>query len=105
MTETDLQRDILAYLKARGITAWRANSGYVKKNVKLSPEGTPDIIGYLLDGRFLGIEVKLPGKPLRPSQAAWLKSAESSGCAVAVVHSVEECNKAIELFYREIDWF
>ncbi len=106
MTETELQRDILAYLKARGITAWRANSGYVKKNVKLSPDGTPDLIGYLpVSGKFLGIEVKLPDKPLRPSQEAWLKSAENSGCAVAVVHSVEECNKAIELFYRDIDWF
>jgi len=98
MTEIELQREILSYLSARGICAWRANSGYVKKNVKLSPDGTPDVIGYLPDGRFLGIEVKLPGKKLRNSQELWLAKAEWAGCAVLVAYSVEDVAEMLDVW-------
>ena len=96
MTETELQRDILALLYLAGVTAWRANSGYVKKNVKLAPSGTPDIIGYTRDGRFLGIEVKLPGKPLRTSQMEWHEKALKAGCKVFVAYSVEDVERELE---------
>ena len=96
MTETELQKQILELLKKAGITAWRANSGYVKKNVKLAPSGTPDIIGYTRDGRFLGIEVKLPNKPLRNSQMEWHEKALKAGCKVFVAYSVEDVEREIK---------
>ncbi len=93
MTETELQKQILDYLKMQGLCVWRTNCGYVKKNVKLAPDGTPDIIGYLPDGKFLGIEVKLPGKELRPSQEKWLNTAKNNNCAVLVAYSVEDVER------------
>ena len=96
MTEIELQREIMGFLHLAGVTAWRTNSGYVKKNVKLAPSGTPDIIGYTRDGRFLGIEVKLPGKPLRRSQIEWHEKALKAGCKVFVAYSIEDVERELE---------
>ena len=90
MTETDIQRDILAYLKLRGICAWRVNAGRASYNIRLAPKGTPDIIGYLPDGRFLGIEVKRPGKNPTPVQQEWHDRARESKCCVFVARSIED---------------
>jgi Holliday junction resolvase len=90
MTETELQRSILDYLKARGICAWRANSGYVRKNIKLAPPGTPDIIGYTAQGTFFGIEVKKPGCEPSKIQKQWHDQARAAGCHIYVATSVEE---------------
>ena len=94
--EADIQRNILSYLATRGIVAWRTNSGKVRNNVYMAPKGTPDIIGYLPSGRFLGIEVKRPKQPLSDSQQAWLERAEKAGCAVMVARSVEEVVAQVE---------
>lgn len=94
--ESDIQRNILSYLATRGIVAWRTNAGYIKRNVKLAPSGTPDIIGYLPNGRLLGIEVKRPKGKVSDSQQAWLDRAEQAGCAVMVARSVEEVVRQME---------
>jgi len=98
--ETDLQRAILETLRALGLTVWRNQSGTVRVRggfMHMAPEGTPDIIGYLADGRLLGIEVKLPGKEKRNTkperrekQAAWRAKARAAGCVVGQVTSVGE---------------
>lgn len=61
--EGDLQRQVMAYLKLLpGVVAWRQNSGCCPgSHIRMAPEGTPDVIGYLPDGRFLSIELKKPG--------------------------------------------
>lgn len=89
-TETDIQRDILTYLKLRGITAWRTNSGYARRNIKLAPPGTPDIIGYTAQGTFIGIEVKKPGYEPSEIQKQWHDQARAAGCHIYVATSVEE---------------
>ena len=93
--ESDIQRNILSYLATRGIVAWRTNSGKVRNNVYMAPKGTPDIIGYLPNGRLLGIEVKGPKGIVSDSQQAWLERAKKAGCAVMVAHSVEEVVKQL----------
>ncbi len=68
VAESALVRGVLEYLELRGIFAWRNNSGSILQRrgpktyrIKLAPEGAPDIIGVLGDGRFLGIECKKIG--------------------------------------------
>lgn len=58
MTESEIQRDITAYLKTAGFIVYRMNSGYLKKNVKLAPAGTPDLLVISPMGKTTWIEVK-----------------------------------------------
>lgn len=58
-------------------------------------KGSPDLVG-AVDGRFIGLEVKLPGEKPEPHQAQLHAAWRSLGCFVAVVTSVEEAREAIE---------
>lgn len=61
--QSEVVRPILDALRSMGICAWRNQSGKVRVRggfMMLAPKGTPDIVGFLRDGRFLGIECKLP---------------------------------------------
>ena len=90
--EIDLQREILAYLKLRGVLCWRNQAGVVFKGrvIRMAPEGSPDIVGCMPDGRFLGVEVKLPGNKLRDKQAEFLAKLKDSNAVAFVAHSVKE---------------
>lgn len=59
--EGEVQARILRYLTLRGIEAWRTNSGVFRRGgrrIRGAPAGTPDIIGYVKDARFLAVECK-----------------------------------------------
>lgn len=58
--ESDLQTQILNYLREKGVFCWKQNSSGVRGR-KAPIRGIPDILGVLPDGRFLGVEVKKPG--------------------------------------------
>ena len=90
MTETEIQKSIVDYLKTIGITAWRQNSGKTKYNVYMAPAGTPDIIGYFPNGKFLGIEVKQPKGKLSNKQKEWHEKAEKSGCVILTAYSLSD---------------
>lgn len=63
--------------------------------------GSADLIGIVRTksgvGRFVGLEVKQPGKRARPEQALWLALVERMGGVASVVASVDE---AIEVVRR-----
>ena len=72
-TESKLQNDIMnaltdhpmviwAYVTTSGTVRGRHGGSYFRTGFP----GLPDIIGQLIDGRILGIEVKTPGK--KPSE-------------------------------------
>lgn len=93
--ETDLQRAIVTTLEAMGVTIIRTQAGRVPVRrgwLHLAPEGWPDLTGYLPDGRFLGIEIKVPKastkKDRAEKQAAWREKAARAGCVVGVAMSV-----------------
>ena len=95
--ETELQAAIVEALRAFGVTVWRNHSGAVRVRrgyMHLAPVGSPDLIGYLADGRMLGIEVKVPkartDKARAEAQAAWRAKASAAGCVVGVVTSVAD---------------
>ncbi|MCH8517485.1 MAG: VRR-NUC domain-containing protein [Cyclobacteriaceae bacterium] len=90
MTGREIQRLITEYLTARGAIVIRHNSGYVRKNVKLAPPGTPDLQAVLPGGRVLWIEVKGDGDTLRDSQKKMHSRLREMGHTVIVAHSVDD---------------
>lgn len=64
MTETEIQKNIIGYLRIKGFYAQRINSGMTvlmykgkKRVIRGADKGTPDILACIY-GYFVGIEVK-----------------------------------------------
>jgi VRR-NUC domain-containing protein len=100
-TESALVTACLQLLALRGVFAWRNNQGVIP-----SPDGryrrfrglrgVSDIIGVLADGRFLALEVKLPGGRLTPEQKAFIDAIQSRGGVAGVVRSMDELARVID---------
>ena len=93
MTETDIQSQMLGYLKLRCSVVARINAGMARRRgswVHLAPEGWSDIIGMLWDGRFLAVEVKRPGKTRTPEQIEFQDQVARGGGVAIVAESLEE---------------
>ncbi len=106
MTEIPIQKDVLDYLKTIDtLKVWRSNAGRIKGGPIMAPKGCPDIIGYAKSGRwigkFLGFEVKQPGKALTQDQKEWQKEMFRDGCFYAVVTSVEDMRQLVEVHFRD----
>ena len=97
----EVQPAILEYLKASPLVAWvqRINSGKVQTRhgswFTGADEGTSDIIGMLVGGRFLALEVKRDEQSARadakkkPKQIEFVDNVNNNGGLAAVVWSVE----------------
>jgi hypothetical protein len=78
--------------------AWRQNTGAfvvgeeagAKRYFRSGPKGSPDIHGYLRDGRALFIEVKRPSGRITPEQQSFINDAAGAGCVALVARSVSE---------------
>ena len=93
MTEAEIQKQIIDYLKASGCTVIRVNSGRVKARngyVHLAPDGTPDLLAITRRGRHVWIEVKTPKGKLRDAQRAWIDRHRARGCEVVVARALED---------------
>jgi hypothetical protein len=88
--ENKLTRQILEHFELRGHWAMKTNAGYIRKNVKLAPKGTPDIIGYMPDGKFIGIEVKDLDGVVRESQEEWIRKAQENNVRTWIIRSWEQ---------------
>ncbi len=117
-TEGEIQTAILEFLKrCPGVVAWKSGTGSFRASykgherfIRIGLKGCADIIGWrgevqrekLVDSkhgmivgeartaRFLAIEVKKPGEPLRPEQAMFLERAKRDGALAFVASSVED---------------
>ena len=102
MKETELQRNILQYLKARNIWAWRAsNAGNRIKGGMRVPSGNlglPDICGVLSNppGRALFIEVKTPKGKVSEAQTIWLVKAADLGALAFVARCLDDVINALQ---------
>lgn len=85
--ERDVQRAILAYLRARGVLCWRNNTakvaipaegGKARRFLRAGLVGSADILG-CFGGRLLALEVKRPGERPTPVQVAFLRSVQEAG--------------------------
>lgn len=98
MNESDIQRQVIDYLRARRIFHWRNNVGGVYRNgryVVFGVAGAGDIIGVLNDGRFLSVEIKAPGpdttaKKRKEAQAAFRDAINTAGGVAIVARSVDD---------------
>lgn len=94
MSETELVKACLTVLAAKRIFAWRNNSGALrvgKRFVRFGEPGSPDIIGILPKGRFLGVECKIKANPLSTLQEDFRAMViAAGGCYIIVRDSVDE---------------
>jgi hypothetical protein len=95
MTTNELTKYAIEELSNAGWTVWRQNSGRVR-NVWLAPKGTPDIIGFTKDGRFVGIEVKTGRDKIREDQRLWAKHARACGVFVSLIREAKDVAKVVE---------
>ena len=94
MTETDIQRQILEFLKLIKVPAWRNNRGRRGKVTYGLCNGSSDIIG-IFKKRFLAIEVKVPGKEAEPDQRVFLDIVNGAGGIGFVAHSIDEVREKL----------
>lgn len=93
MTEQQIQKKILDYLKAKG--------AYTVKVIQANRAGIPDIIA-CYKGRFFGIEVKTTkGKP-SALQLKNLDMINKAGGIGVLARSVEDIAKAIQEYEQLI---
>jgi hypothetical protein len=76
---------------------WRNQTGVVRVKrgmMHLAPVGSPDIVGWLRDGRFLGLETKVDGNRTEKTRAAaqsqWRERICSAGGVAGEVRSAAE---------------
>lgn len=123
--EKDVQKAILEYLSVAypNLMVWRNNTGAMVRPakggskrgfVRFSMPGVSDIIGFVQEdpeynknpvnrlhtvkGRFIAIEVKVPGKKntLTPNQKGFLELVKSADGISIVAESIEDVKRGLE---------
>lgn len=95
--ETDIQREVIAFLRARGFLVWRNHTQGIRLNgrrLKNPNAGQPDVWA-VMQGQLLGVEVKAPTGKLQPEQIAWIELAHSYGVPIIVVRSTAELEETL----------
>ena len=92
ISESDIQRECLLWLKANGFLAWKNHVGAIRvgKGVAQNPaKGSPDILA-IRGGQFFGVEVKKPGGKVAEHQIAWADKARKFGAIILFIRSLQE---------------
>lgn len=99
MTESEIQKQILDYLRWCKVYAWRNNSRSVKVGGRLihfGKVGSADILGILKPtGRLLAIEVKKAGGKVSPEQQAFLDAITDAGGLSIIAYSVDDVRRIL----------
>jgi hypothetical protein len=94
LTESQIQKQILDWLEARAIVAWRVPLGSVRgRRGKHPMKGFPDIAGVLpgARGRLFAIEVKKPKSGrVAPHQEDWISRLAEAGAATLIARSLDD---------------
>ena len=98
--EQQIQKQILDYLRYRGIFCWKNNTAgiFVRSRNTFIPSHAPgvaDILGILKDGRFLAIEVKAAKGKVAPHQQAFLDEIAARGGVAFVARSIEDVQQKL----------
>jgi hypothetical protein len=98
MKESAIQAQILQYLTLKEIFHYRNNSGgFVDANkhfYRFGALGSPDII-VVVNGQFVGIEVKAPGGKQSDHQISFQKRLEAAGGWYLLIYSLEDLIEAL----------
>ena len=109
VAEKVIQREILRYLHARGIMAWKAGTGAFRATyketdrfVRFGLKGQPDIFAILPpEGRMIGIEVKTELGRLSAYQHAFMVLMRNAGALAFVARSVKDVHDTLERVHAE----
>lgn len=91
--EATIQRNIEALLASIGVKCWRLNAGLTfrrGKPVRGLPQGTPDLVMLLREGRAVFVEVKTEEGTVRAEQQVMHDELLGLGYEVLVVHSIDD---------------
>lgn len=98
MSETEIQKQIIDFLKKKGWLVFRMNAGLVKKGsytFHLSPKGTPDLMAVGPEV-LIWIEVKAGKAKPTPEQLEQHAALRVRGQKVVVVWSLDELKVCID---------
>ena len=95
MREQDLLEDVMNFLNKMNLIRWRQNSGAMPDNTGrwvhfTSMKGLPDITTLQFCGIYVGIELKIKNRPLRPSQLKTHADMIQRGQHLFIAQTVEE---------------
>lgn len=100
VSESDIQKSILQYLKLKKIFNYRQNSGAIKVDNRFlrstSINGLPDIV-CILEGIYIGLEVKTATGRLNKNQIETHRKIISAGGLVYVVRSLKDVQSIFEV--------
>lgn len=113
-TEAVVLYDVLACLKqlqAKGKVVWYARfntaagklqygESKASQFMRFAFKGCPDVIGQLVGGASLLLEVKRPSGLVSADQAAFLEKATAGGACAGVVRSIDDVLELIEGYRR-----
>jgi len=104
--ENDILNEIGAWLQQQGYMFWRSNNVPVfgrnnggemrfRSLPRYTPKGLPDFM-VIIDGYFLGLEVKRPKALVRPDQIIFGEKLKAHNAFYFIVHSLDEAKEAID---------
>lgn len=98
MKESDIQRAIIEFLAFKRIFHYRNNSGAFKRDdghfYRFGAKGSPDIV-CVLEGRFIGIEVKGPTGRQSDDQIEFQRRLEEAGGRYILARSIDDVMNAL----------
>ena len=104
MSEAVLQQEIrLALGQRQDIMLFRINVGKFRpldggaRVIQSAPEGTPDLLGVMIPGRAIAIEVKAQRGKQRTVQVAWQNAWEKRGVIYILARSLEDVYKGLDI--------
>lgn len=99
MAESAIVYACLEHLALRGIFSWRNNTGAVEvegRYIRYGLPGSPDILGILPDGKFLGVECKTPEGRQRRLQKRFQGATEENRGIYILARSSADLASALE---------
>ncbi len=95
MTETEIQKKIVVFLKDVDCLVYRMNAGSYTNKIKPVPKGTPDLLVITPIGFIFWIEVKSETGMVSEIQEAEHKKLRTYSQSILVATSVEDVKKYI----------
>ena len=93
--------EVMTALKSHSSVAWakRQNTGSLrvgKRFIRFGWVGCSDIVGQMIDGRFLAIECKAPKGKATPEQSAFISKINSNGGVAFVARNCADVFRELQ---------
>jgi hypothetical protein len=95
MLESEIQRQVLEYLKARNIFHFRAPNRPAKNRRYNLKGGVPDIIA-VINGTFIGLEIKTETGVQSEDQKNFEKDLKKAGGKYYIIRSLKETHETLK---------